>query len=126
MLSEFNRQIFYDTQQDAEASVRRGELKGFIYLSANFTESFSALNDLDEVDYTDAGIIQVYVDSTDLQIVTYLKRKLYDAYHSFVENLMTGCGKSQKAGSVPIAFEAIYGSLDGEIRHSLVPGLLIA
>lgn len=99
---------------------------GFFYFSANFTESFFALKSFDELDYTDDGIIQIYLDNTDLQIVTFLQRKIYAAYHTFVEQLMTGCEKSQKAGSVPMTFDTFHGSLDDEMKHSIVPGLLIA
>lgn len=80
----------------------------------------------DELQFTDEGNIQVYMDHTDLQIDTYIQRRLYDIYHIFIESLVTDCDKAKKVGNVPIVFETFHGSLSDELRKTFVPGLMIA
>lgn len=84
------------------------------------------LKDWNKYTYTGDGIIQVHLDNTDLQIVTFLQRNLLAAYHRFVESLMNDCKKSTKAGSIPIQFETYHGSLDDEIKQTMVSGLIMA
>lgn len=76
--------------------------------------------------YVKDGIVQVHLDNSDLQIVSFLQRNIIKAYHAFMENLMLDCGKSKKAGNIPMVFDTFHGTLYGEFRRSIVPGLLIA
>lgn len=76
--------------------------------------------------HSDNGNIQVFLDNTDLQIVTFLQRNLFAAYHRFVESLMADCKKSTKAGSIPMVVETYHGNLDDEFKQTMVPGLLFA
>lgn len=71
-------------------------------------------------------MIEVHLDNTDLQTVTFLQRNLYYAYHKFVVSLMRDCEKSLKVGSMPMVFETFNGGLHDEFKRALVPGILIA
>lgn len=77
-------------------------------------------------DWTDNGIIQVHLDQTDSQLTYFLKSKLYNVYHNFIEQLMLDCGKAKYAGSMPIKFEALYGKMDEEFKKYMATGLVIA
>lgn len=119
-------QKFYNSRQDAENDVRHGNLVGFVYFSHNFSSSFTVLKEWINLTYAEQGHIQVYMDNSDLQIVTFLQRNLYDAYHRFVESLMNDCKKSTKAGSIPMVFETYHGSLKDEMKNAMTPGFIIA
>lgn len=95
-------------------------------MSRNFSKTFGVLKDWDILSYDGDGIIQVRLDNTDLQIVTFVQRNLFGAYHRFVEALMDDCNKSTKAGSIPIQFQTFHGSLDDEIKQTMVSGLIMA
>lgn len=106
--------------------MRRGNLVGFIFFARNFSETFGVLKDWGDLDYSDDGRIQIFLDNSELQIVTFLQRNLVDVYHSFVESLMHDCKKSRKAGNIPIVVKTFHGRLEDDYKHSMVPGLLIA
>lgn len=99
---------------------------GFIHFTSNFTNSFAVFRNWNEVDFTDDGRIQVFLDNSDLQITNFLQRNLYKAYRNFIESLMNDCGKTTRAGSIPMLVETFNGSIDDEFTHALVPGLLVA
>ncbi|CRL04755.1 CLUMA_CG017815, isoform A [Clunio marinus] len=119
---------FYKSRHEAENDAKRGELTGFIFFASNFTEAFPLLRYSSDfnLDYSDDGIIQVYLDNTNLQFVTFLQRKLYDAYHDFIGRIMEVCGKPEKMGHIPMMFETFHGALDDEFKNSIVPGFLVA
>lgn len=79
-----------------------------------------------EDDYSDDGIIQVFLDQTDLQKTSYIQRKLYETYQKFTEKLMSDCGKSKKAGNTPILFEAAFGDLNFDLKLTIIPGIILA
>lgn len=106
--------------------MRHGKLVGFIYFSQNFSDSFQVLKEWTNLAYAEQGHIQVFMDNSDLQIVTFLTRNLYDAYHRFVESLMNDCKKSTKAGSIPMVFETFNGSLTDEMKNAMTPGFIVA
>lgn len=99
---------------------------GFIFVSKNFSDDFKVLKNWNEVTYSDSGMIEVHLDHTDLQIVTFLQRNLYYVYHEFVESLMKDCKRSVKVGSIPMVFETFNGALHDEFTRAMVPGILIA
>lgn len=97
-----------------------------IQFSSNFTESFTLFNDEGiENDKTDNGVIQVQLDQTDIQKTSFMQRKIYDTYRKFAESLMSACGKSRKAVNSPIAFEALFGNLNFDLKLTLIPGFIL-
>lgn len=84
------------------------------------------LKEWKDVTYTCDGIIEVHLDSTDLQMVTFIQRNLFYSYHKFVESLMIDCERSMKVGSMPMVFETFNGGLHDEFKRVMVPGILIA
>jgi hypothetical protein len=121
-------QKFYSSREVAEDEVKHGRLVGFVHFSKTFSENFSVLKDWTNLTYGEVkqGHIEVFMDNSDLQIVTFLQRNLYDAYHRFVERLMDDCKKSTKAGSIPMVFETFHGSLKDELTNAMTPGFIIA
>jgi hypothetical protein len=100
---------------------------GFIQLSSNFSQSLPLFNDDGiELDFSDDGVIQVYLDKSNLQITSFIEQKLFDAYRNFTESLMTSCGKSKKAGNVPIVIEAEFGDIKFDIRTTMISAFLLA
>lgn len=82
-------------------------------------------NDDVENDRTDNGIIQVFLDQSDLQVTSLIQRKLYEGYKNFTHRIMSDCGKSMKAGDIPIVFEAVFGEINSDLRKTIVPGFLV-
>lgn len=77
------------------------------------------------MDFSENGIIQVFLDQTDLQITSFIQQKLYNSYQNFTESLMVGCDKSKKSGNIPIVFEAAFGTLDFDFKITLVSGFIL-
>ena len=97
-----------------------------VQFASNFSQSLPLFNDDGvENDFSDNGIIQIYLDQTDLQITSFMQQKLYESYKKFTENLMVDCKKSKKAGSSPIDFEAAFGKLGFHSKTSMVSGILL-
>lgn len=78
-----------------------------------------------EDDFSDDGIIQVFLDNSNMQQMSLMKKELYDTYQRFMEEIMVGCRKSKKAGNVPIAFEAMYGKIDFSMRKTMGLGMIL-
>lgn len=38
---------------------------------------------------------------------------------------MSDCGKSMKAGDIPIVFEAVFGEINSDMRKTIVPGFIV-
>lgn len=108
------------------SDAKRAKIIGFIQFSSNFTEALPFFNDDGEFDFTDNGIIQVYLDQTDIQKTFYIQRKMFEAYQHFARKLLAECGKSREAANLPIQFEAFYGTLDSEVKYTMVPGFILA
>lgn len=100
---------FYNNYDDAFNDAKMGRIIGIIYFPSNFT----------------IHEIQVYLDQTDRQITFILQRKLNNMFQNVMEQIMIDCGKSRRIGSIPIAFETIYGSFDDEMKRSMAPGIFI-
>lgn len=117
-------QKFYDNYDDAFRDASAGRIIGFILFASNFTESLTLFND--DLDYnTDNGVIQVFLDQTDLQKTTFMQKKLYDTYEKFTGSLMTSCDRAKRAGSIPIVFEASFGDMNFDMKTTLVPGFVV-
>lgn len=78
-----------------------------------------------EDDFSDDGIVQVFLDNSNMQKVTLIKKELYDTFERFMEHIMVGCGKSKKAGNSPIHFEAMYGKIDFSMRQTSGLGMVL-
>lgn len=116
---------FFNSYEEAFTTAKRGEILGFVYFSRNFTQALKYFNDDAQEDLTEDGIVQVYLEETDLQKSTFMKRMLHEAYERFIERLMVDCGKSKRAGSSPIIFKAEYGELDFSFRLTTATGYLM-
>jgi hypothetical protein len=81
-------------------------------------------NDDVDKDFSDSGIIQVFLDKTNIQKASLIQQKLYETYQNFTENLMISCGKSKKAGNTPIVFKAAFGDLSFDFKTTIIPGFL--
>jgi hypothetical protein len=80
----------------------------------------------DFLEFFDEGAIQVYLDQTDLQKASYIKKQIYDTYQRFITKLMIECGLSEKAGDVvAIKFETIFGKLNFDFKLTMVPGFIL-
>lgn len=55
-----------------------------------------------------------------------MKRKLFETYISFAQDLMVDCGNSMKAGNPPIALDVIFGDLNFDLRTTIIPGFTLA
>lgn len=76
-------------------------------------------------DVNGSGEIQVFLDQSDLQVTTLIRKKLYETYSKFSEHLMTDCGKAKEAANTGITFEAAFGQLDFDFKSTIIPGFLL-
>lgn len=70
--------------------------------------------------------MKVYLDQSDFQKVSFVKRKLYEAFQNFTGNLLSDCGKLKRAGDLPIMIKVLFGELSFNLKKSIVPGFLLA
>jgi hypothetical protein len=120
----FRSQIYYENFDEAFEAASKAEIVAVIDFSANFSESLVLFNSVE--DLSDSGNIRVYLDQTDFQKSLFIKRKLYEIFQSFSQNLMTKCGNLEAAGRLPITFEGLFGKMDFNFRGTLIPGFIFA
>lgn len=122
-----NFQKFYETYDEALNDAKQTKIFGFVQFSANFTQDLALFNDdAANNDYSDNGVIQIFLDQTDLQKTSFIQQKLYDSYQKFTEKLMVACGKSKKAGNIPIVFAAAFGDMNFDLKLTILPGIVLA
>lgn len=83
-------------------------------------------NDKVETDFTDDGVLQIHLDDSDMQKSTAIRKRIYDTYEAFMEELMIGCGKSKKAGNSPISFESAHGLFNFDMGTTMKPGIILS
>lgn len=114
-------QTYFETFDDAYKALKKGKIIGFIQFSSNFTKSFN--------DRSIMRFIEVYLDESSFQIAIMIKRKLFEAYANFNQQLRTDCGKSRITGN-PLGgrfmkIEAAHGDIDSDFRGTIVPAFLL-
>lgn len=120
--------IFYESFEKAYEDAKRGQISGVIHFEANFTSAMKPLLEISELlrNYSADGEIEVFLDQSVLQITNFLQQHLYWTFETFLEDLMEDCGKERRVGSIPIQFNAMFGSFKDESRRSMTPGILIS
>lgn len=120
--------IFYDSFEKAYEDAKRGEISGVIHFEANFTSAMKPLLEISELirNYSTDGEIEVFLDQSIMQITHFLQQNLYSTFETFLEDLMEDCGKERRVGSIPMQFNAMFGSFKDESRRSMTPGILIS
>lgn len=76
-------------------------------------------------DFTENGVIQVQLDSTNVHHTVIIKKEIYETYQRFAKRIMIDCGKSKNAGGSPIVFEALFGELLYDISVSVCVGMCV-
>ncbi|XP_070505528.1 ABC transporter G family member 20-like [Chironomus tepperi] len=129
LTDDVGEKVFYTAFDDAFRDAKLGKLSAIIYFDANFTESYNEVkrypNEADPQTWKNS-VIKVYMDRSDLQISTYLERRIYDVYKDYSESILTDCQLPKNLESIPIVFEKpIFGSLQSDFQHSMVPAFVI-
>ena len=120
-------QKFYSNQRKAFDDVKKGKIIGFISFARNFSSDFFMFRNHNQITFQGSGTIQVHLDNTDLQIVSYLQKNIIKIYHNFIDRLAVSCRKSRGVGNItPMIFQTFHGSMFDEFKRSMVPGLLMA
>jgi hypothetical protein len=79
-----------------------------------------------EEDFTDDGIVQVFLDNSNSHVMTLIKKTLYDTYKNFIKEIMKDCSKSEAAGSMPIVFETLFGEINFDMRVTMNAGFALS
>lgn len=126
-LKQFFFQKHYETFDEAFHDAKRSKILGFIVFSENFTDALPIFNDVAaEEDFTDDGLVQVYLDNSNSYAMTLIKKTLYDTYQLFIKGIMADCRKSEAAGSLPIAFETLFGEINFDMRVTMNAGFALS
>lgn len=118
-------QTFYDDFQKALIDVKSFKISGFLHFLPNFTNALPLFND-EAAEDDKSDTIQVFLDQTNIQTTLFIKKNIYETYNKFTARLMIDCGKSEKAGSSPISFEAEFGRIDFDFKTTLISGFLLS
>lgn len=116
--------MFYDSHEDALKDVLRGKIDGFIEFTPKFFDSFRSFNVTPSGRLREEELIQVFLEQTDIQKTSFIKLKVIENYLRFMEKLSEGCGKIDKVSGL-INIRGIFGELDFDFRHSLIPSVLL-
>lgn len=117
--------MFFASYQEAFEAAKRGEIIGLIHIPANYTESMTAFKG-DFLDYSEDGIIHVYLDQTVFQKAMFVEQKLYEAHQRYMEKLMMACGRSKKALNSPLRLEALRGDYsNSDQKISILSGFVL-
>lgn len=129
LTDDVGEKVFYTAFDDAFQDAKKGKLSAIIYFDANFTESYDEIKKYpDEADSQTwkNSVIKVYMDQTDLQIKTFLQRRIYDVYLDYSESILSDCKLPKNLEGIPIVFEEpIFGSLKSNFQHSMAPAMVI-
>lgn len=129
LTDDVGEKVFYTAFDDAFQDAKKGKLSAIIYFDANFTESYDEIKKYpDEADPQSwkNSVIKVYMDQTDLQIMTFLQTHIYDVYKSYSESILSDCKLPKNMEGIPIVFEKpIFGSLKSNFQHSMAPAMII-
>jgi hypothetical protein len=71
------------------------------------------------------NLIQVHLDKTESPQVLMITKEIFETYKRFSERIMSDCGKSKKAGSSPMDFEALFGSFQFSMTISFCIGTCV-
>ncbi|XP_071441103.1 ABC transporter G family member 20-like [Hetaerina americana] len=127
--SKYFQVKFVDDEKEALESVRRGYSWGVLVIPENFTESVHRrrLEGLDVDDsIVDIGFMNVYLDMSNSQIGTTVKKQLLQEYLTFSGDLMDACEMNRKVVQTPIKFgEPIYGEEDSTFQEFSAPSSIV-
>ncbi|CAL8072595.1 unnamed protein product [Orchesella dallaii] len=121
--------INYQSLDEAEKGVRRGDIWGFVSIPQDFSWEFHqrAMGgvDIDVADFNKSDII-VRMDESSTIVARELKYTLYKAFQNYVRDLLRDCGRDTKAAEHSLQFkEPIFGVEDESFRDFLIPSNFI-
>lgn len=103
--AEYIKLRHYDSVAKAYRESRKANVIGFIHFASNFTKAFKDIMDNGRDAMNSSFVdreIRVRLDFSNQPVVEFLRHKLYEAYSTFAQNLMTDCGLSKALASTPV------------------------
>ncbi|KAG8226599.1 hypothetical protein J437_LFUL007291 [Ladona fulva] len=109
--------------------VRRGRAWGAVIIPENFTKALNERIDrgieADE-ELIDNGDVQVYLDMSDQQLSTLIRRRLYADLHDLLNEIYTNCGLNPKIGTAAIKFnDPVFGVKEPTFQSFTIPAVII-
>lgn len=119
-------QKFYETYDDAYRDAKKADIVGFVYFPQEFskTKTLSSFDRIENED-TDEGSLQVFLDNTNGQVSSLIKKELYDTFQRFTRQIMKDCGQSNKNVGELIIFEVLCGEKKFNMKITISVGMVL-
>ncbi|XP_018804572.1 PREDICTED: ABC transporter G family member 20 [Bactrocera latifrons] len=120
---------FFQTEEAANAEVRRGNAWGSLVFDKNYTNSLNER--VESGRYADNATIDssdvnVRLDMSNQQISTLLYRDLQYTFFDFVEDILRDCELNPKIGRIPVDWQKpIYGTRNPNFTDFAAPGVIL-
>jgi len=120
--------VYYNSFNEAFKDTKTGKTYGFLTITSNFTNVMSERkNDWQYIteytNFTDANLIQIYLDEGDFTISSFLKIRLWKAFERFNKKLLRQCNLDEKLEDSPIEFKTFYGNLEDDFVITLMSAM---
>ena len=117
--------VYYNSINEAYKDAKTGKTSGFLTISSNFTDVIiERKNDWQYIteytNFTDANLIQIYLDESDYTISLFLHIRLMKAYERFNKKVLRQCNLNDKLEDVPMEIKTLYRNLED---NNIVTGM---
>eukprot|EP00095_Tigriopus_kingsejongensis_P001800 maker-scaffold10_size831480-snap-gene-0.20 protein:Tk01800 transcript:maker-scaffold10_size831480-snap-gene-0.20-mRNA-1 annotation:"ABC transporter " len=119
----------FETKDEAEGAVKRGEAWGMAVIPEEFTKYFlkrlwSSL-DVDNETLVQSSI-EVNLDMSNQQVAFQLQKSLHEGYQRFFKGILKDCEFAPEMGELPLVFkDPVYGNLHPNFTEFMAPGIII-
>ncbi|KAK0087918.1 hypothetical protein PV325_013694 [Microctonus aethiopoides] len=129
-LDDFHHKVaknrFYNNENDALNSVKRGETVGLMHFGQNFSHSLQERLEIFNVDDISNGQIQIRLDMGNQPIALYLENNLYKRFFHTYSTILQKCKLPKKLSDLPLRLEEpIFGSNDEKYSTFMAPTFVL-
>lgn len=115
---------YFNSFDEAHSQLVKGNIIALLHIKANFSKhciSFLESNDVNEAFTIADKTIAVQADRTLFYASHEVTTAIEGSFFSFLQVLLSNCGKSNKFLGMPIKFETVYGTLQFDTIKLLLP-----
>ncbi|XP_070493794.1 ABC transporter G family member 23-like [Chironomus tepperi] len=121
--------VYYNSFDEAYSDAKARKTYGFMTISSNFTDVMSERkNDWQYIteytNFTDAYLIQIYLDEVDYIISSFLHIRLQKAFERFNKKVLRQCNLNDKLEDTPMDINTLYIDIGDDYVISMTPAVL--
>ncbi|XP_070493446.1 ABC transporter G family member 20-like isoform X2 [Chironomus tepperi] len=120
--------VYYNGFHEAFSDAKARKTYGLITIASNFTDVMSERkNDWQYIteytNFTDANLIQIYLDEVDFTISHFLHIRLFKAFERFNKKVLRQCDLNDKLEDIPVDINTLYRKIEDDNTITMMPSL---